>query len=115
MCECPPSAERERAIEQRLTGLTPGGVSTTVHCTACGGEVQVGADIVVYAQRRSEDAVWRVPRVYCRSCFDEVESTLGVEEVTVRARLGSVLIPTGRAHRPCLTEVSLLAWWGPAK
>ncbi len=115
MCECPPSTERQRAIEQRLSGMTPGTASTTVHCTACGGEIQVGADIVVYAQRRGEESVWRVPRVYCRPCFDGIESTLGVEEVIARARLGSVLIPTGRTHRPCVTEVSLLEWWGPSE
>ncbi|SEO39476.1 hypothetical protein SAMN05216388_10122 [Halorientalis persicus] len=115
MSERPAANCCERSVEQVLTGLLPGSTTAPVQCTVCERQFQDGADLVVYAQRCVDGGVWELPRVYCRSCFAGVEPTLGVWEAVVTARLGSMLIPTGRTHRPCLTEVGVRTLSGPSE
>jgi hypothetical protein len=107
MPDCPRPDRIEATATQLLTGLTPATASDSVHCPACGGKIQPGTNVVVIAQRCVEACAWSVPRVYCHPCYDGFKPTLGAVEVVATAGLGSVLVPTGRTHRPCLTEVAI--------
>ena len=112
MPERPHSDRADSGLEQLLTGLTPRDACGSVYCTACGGRIQDGSDIIVIAQRPADSCRWTIPRVYCQPCYTGCRPTLGVRTVGARARLGSMLVPTGRTHRPCLTEVAVL-WVSP--
>lgn len=91
--------------EQLLDGLPLDTSAVSRHCTACGRELGVADEVRVYCYRLAESNEWDLPRLYCRGCKDEIVGTLGAVEVLATARLGSVLVPSGRQSCLCLTEV----------
>lgn len=100
-------------VTQLLDGLMLDTTAVSRHCTACGRELGVANEIRVYCYRLADSSEWDVPRLYCRGCKDDLVGTLSAVEVLATARLGSVLVPSGRQSCLCLTEVSVVTSSGP--
>jgi len=103
--------------EAVLAGHPVGPRSNGAVCIGC-GEALYETDIVfAYAYRCAEAADWIVSRLYCLECApSRVRSpTLGVTEVLVGGRLGTITLPTARSHRLCLTELALRAFSPPTE
>ncbi|MDS0475688.1 hypothetical protein [Natrinema sp. 1APR25-10V2] len=93
--------------EAVLTGHPVGPRSNGAVCISCGEALHETDIVFAYAYRCAEAADWIVSRLYCLECAPgRVRSpTLGVTEVLVGGRLGTITLPTARTHRQCLTEL----------
>ena len=98
--------------EEVLAGHPIGPHANGAVCSGCGEALHETDIVFAYAYRCAEAVDWIVSRLYCRECSpDRVRSpTLGVTEVLVGARLGTITLPTARSHRLCLVELALRAF-----
>jgi hypothetical protein len=98
-----------------LTGLAVGLPTDRVVCVGCATQLTEGRAVTVYGYRRAESLEWDLRRCYCVDCAPTTidEATPGVTELLARAWLGSVALPRTRTHRPCLTDVEVVATSGP--
>ena len=97
--------------EAVLAGHPVGPRANGTVCIGCGETLNETDIVFAYAYRCAKAADWIVPRLYCLECAPRrVQSpTLGVTEVLVGGRLGTIALPTARSHRLCLTELALRA------
>jgi hypothetical protein len=100
-----------------LTGLAVGLPTDRIVCVGCATQLTEGRVVTVYGYRRAECLEWDLWRCYCADCAPTTidEPTLGVTELLARAWLGSVTLPQTRTHRPCLTDVEIVAASGPQR
>ena len=100
-----------------LAGHPVGPHTNGAVCIGCGKALHETDIVFAYAYRCAEAADWIVSRLYCLECApSRVRSpTLGVTEVLVGGRLGTITLPTARSHRLCLTELALRAFSPPTE
>jgi hypothetical protein len=98
----------EATVTQLLEGMALDGSGTTNPCTMCGSELGVTDYVRVYASRMAGTTEWSLQRLYCHECQSGLVSTLGATEIVAKARLGSTLLPRGRTHTLCLTDVTVV-------
>ncbi|ADB60131.1 hypothetical protein Htur_1241 [Haloterrigena turkmenica DSM 5511] len=93
--------------EAVLAGHPVGPRSNGAVCIGCGEALHETDIVFAYAYRCTDAADWVVLRLYCLGCAPaRIRSpTLGVTEVLVGGRLGTITLPTARTHRQCLTEL----------
>ncbi|TMT87028.1 hypothetical protein E2L06_10690 [Haloterrigena sp. H1] len=101
--------------KQVLQGHPVDSKSNTTLCIGCGIALHETDIVFAYACRCADSVQWDVPRVYCRDCApDKISSpTLGITEVLVGGRLGTIAFPTPRKHQLCLTELATRAFSPP--
>lgn len=95
--------------EQILHGLSVEHEHPPTACIGCSSRLVVGDIVFAYAYLGAGYDEWEIPRLYCRSCTPSgiTTPTLGVMEVLVGGRLGTVTTPTMRRHQLCLTELTV--------
>jgi len=98
--------------EAVLAGHPVGPRTDGAVCIGCGRALHETDIVFAYAYRCADAADWIVSRLYCLECApSRVRSpTLGVTEVLVGGRLGTITLPTARSHRLCLSELALRAF-----
>ncbi|WP_254532789.1 hypothetical protein [Natrinema gelatinilyticum] len=103
--------------EAVLAGHPVGPRSDGAVCIGCGEALHETDIVFAYAYRPADTVDWIVSRLYCLDCApSRVRSpTLGVTEVLVGGRLGTIALPTARSHRLCLTELALRALSPPTE
>ncbi|ELY63489.1 hypothetical protein C489_18796 [Natrinema versiforme JCM 10478] len=103
--------------EAVLAGHPVGPRANGAVCIGCGEALHETDIVFAYAYRCAEAADWVVSRLYCLECApSRVRSpTLGVTEVVVGGRLGTIALPTARSHRLCLTELAVRAYSHPTE
>ncbi len=103
--------------EAVLTGHPVGPRLNGAVCIGCGEALHETDIVFAYAYRCADSTDWIVSRLYCLGCAPSIvqSPTLGVTEVLVGGRLGTITLPTARIHRLCLTELALRAYSPPQK
>ncbi|QCS42025.1 hypothetical protein FEJ81_06510 [Natrinema versiforme] len=103
--------------EAVLAGHPVGPYANGAVFISCGEALHETDIVFAYAYRCAETTDWIVSRLYCHGCVPErVRSpTLGVTEVLVGGRLGTITLSTARSHRLCLTELAVRAFSPPTE